>query len=498
MRVRISLGSQEEHTEKQSLTSWIFEVRLFYFTLVVGNFSDNFMGFHHVSGKFPTTFPTTKKVFVKPKKQIMIKQIFNLCLRAKNPQGIYTVAIRYYSGGEEKYLNTEYRTSREDWDVVAPKRGQASEAYLKSEEIRKAVIEKIQTTVAACGDDLSFERFSASYKGERIVSSRTWLTLLDKHLEMKDKDYTFGTKRVYGATRAILAKMEIDGVDLSLQSFKTEEDYKALEETFKSGKYGNIGRTAVAIHMQNIKAIAETGYKPNKKLQWITSDAFKEYKKPSRKVGTFPNSLDDFNRIKNFDMNMIPIKKWTQTDTVARQKEAYGFACDFWSFMIVCGGMEARSIAFLRWSDVLADCFRFIRVKSENTAKNPVQVIVKLSPFVKQIIEKYGNKQRSGFVFPILQDGMNEEEKENAIVKFHDRVTRNVQRVAKILGINPLPSCKRTRPTFAVLSDALGLTIEEQQMLMGHSSIKTTEIYRSHLPMQRKIDASDKWATAIS
>lgn len=429
-----------------------------------------------------------------------MKQNWNLAIKNKKPNGLYNVSVRCYENGTERYLDTEFQATKEDWNrlkEIEQKREVSRSPVpvplvLKElDQIKTRLRMKVKETLDAitvADQTPTFELFKAVWKGRSLTAERSWITLLDKHLEIRT-EYTLGTRRIYNDTRTLLKRMEERGFDLSLGNFKTEDDYMRLEKWFM--KVGDIGKTSLSMHMQNIKAIAKTGYDPKKGLQWIKTSAFRDYMKPARKVGTHPNTLDDLDAIRTFDVSTI-----AANETHAK---AYSFGRDFWCWMVLCGGMEARSIANLRWNTVHKTYFTFERAKIENSVGGGAEVVISTNTEMTQyMFERYSVKDNpDGYVFPFLTKDMTPVQKEIAITKLAKRITKNVQRIAKHLNITPLPSCKRTRPTFAVLSNEMGLDIKEQQQLMGHKKISTTEIYMTHLPTKTKISVSEKFALAM-
>lgn len=405
-------------------------------------------------------------------------QNWNLALKNRKSNGLYNVAVRFYRDGEEKYMDTNYRVTRTDWMA------KSGPGFRKCESIRETLMTKVDTTIKAISDaeqKLTFELFKAVWNGKKISSERSWITLLDKHVELGN--FKLGTQRIYESTRTILGKIEAAGHDLGLNNFQSISDYERLEGWFS--KYTRIGRTTLAINMQNIKAIAETGYDPRVGLRWIPTDAFRFYEKPTRIPGTHPNTYEDFKRIQSFDVTTIGA-----TDA---HRRAYKAARDFWCWMVLCGGMEARSIANLKKTSVFKDYFEFERAKVEDRG---VKVKLAITETTRYMFDTYGGD--SEYVFPFLTSDMTPVQRESAIINLANRITRRVQTIARKLGIKPLPTCKRARPTFAVLSRKLGLTLPEQQQMMGHASSKTTEIYMTHIPTEEVLSSSRKFHNKLT
>lgn len=457
------------------------------------------------------------------------KHIINLALRNEY-KGMYSVAIRYFKGGEEKYIQTEFKISKEDWNAPAPKRGEGSQGFQAAEAIRNQLRPKVRAALLKCGVKevngvydfngvaFTFEMFKTVLEGKSLNNERTWTALLDKHIQINqhpdspdDERYVTGTLQLYQYTRSILLDLEKAGKDMAVENFKEVEDYKRLEGWIRDTPYFDkktgvsttrkMGRTVLAMHMQNIKAIAKTGYTAGKGLRWISTNAFSEYKKPKRSaVGTDPNTAEDYLRIRDFSLDLIPVVPHTGSTALAKQHTAYKEGRDFWCFMVTCGGMEARNIAELRWPDVRPDHFRFIRTKTKKDSSD-YTVMDMDDPFIQYIFEEYGvkeNKRTDSYVFSILSEDMSDTQKESAIQRFYSKISEYVRKIGKILQINPLPNCKRTRPTFAVTAVNSGFDIMEIKNMMSHKNVKTTDVYVKNLPTQTKLSVSKRFATALN
>ena len=390
----------------------------------------------------------------------------------------YTISVRYYEPGVEKFIPSEYQVTREEW------RAERGENFHRVKEIKEILAGRVKTAIDRCGDDLTYSRFKLAWEGKKLVSDKTLITLLDEHL-LEHPEYKAGNVEAYEYTRNCLKTFEDNGIDLGVHNFETDKDVKQLEGYFK--KYFNIGQTTLSMHMRRIKSIAVTG----KEKKWIKTDGFEVYEKPKEKRGMVPNTVKDFMLIKSFDCQ----------DKHGVTHPAWMFGRDFYSFMVFCGGMEARSIATIRFCDVFTDYFRFMRAKIENSAEDAGYVYISMKhEFIRHIFETYGKKKGEpyDYVFPFLDKKMSEDQIHAKVKQLAQRITKNVQKIARRLQISPLPNCKRARPTFAILADELGLDIFEAGKMMGHQKVTTTEDYYTYLPVQRKLGISSTYADKLS
>jgi integrase len=102
----------------------------------------------------------------------------------------------------------------------------------------------------------------------------------------------------------------------------------------------------------------------------------------------------------------------------------------------------------------------------KNREKTYCRENVPLLPIAKEIIEKYSNhpvRKSKGLLLPVLTN-----QKYNAYLK----------EVVDICGINKILTTHTARHTFATtVTLANGVPIETVSALLGHKSIKTTQIY---------------------
>jgi integrase len=321
---------------------------------------------------------------------------------------------------------------------------------------------------------------------------------LDRHLELnkrgllKQRPYSLSNRKLYQYTRDVLARIEAAGESIACSSFRTVTDFKRLENLIGLHSKEGIGKTVLSMHMQVVKAFCKTGADPDHGLNWITTDAYRRYSKPVREEGTEPVSQADFLRILAFDVeNDIKNSPHTRDHLVMYRKEVYGFARDFWCAMVYGGGMEVRDIVLLERKklDPARGVFSFVRTKTKDEGAGQIIVPYASIPHWNYVISRYGAKGGK-YVFPFVKEGMTEAEIEAQINLVYSKITDNMGRIAEILSIDPKPTCKRARPTFATMAANNGVDIRQIQAMMGHKNLSTTEIYLKRMPLDAKVHDS--------
>lgn len=160
-----------------------------------------------------------------------------------------------------------------------------------------------------------------------------------------------------------------------------------------------------------------------------------------------------------------------------RLKPLYHPALDILLFSLYARGMVFHDIFNLQWNMVSNGHIRYLRNKTH------VPIDVEVSPEIAAIMERYRNNG-SPYIFPFLhtshRNGDNLSEKS---------ALRRINRLAKHIGEAAhlsLPlSTYVMRHTWATLMLESGKSVEVIKQCLGHTSIRTTQIYLSNISTAR-------------
>lgn len=142
-------------------------------------------------------------------------------------------------------------------------------------------------------------------------------------------------------------------------------------------------------------------------------------------------------------------------------------------FMCFCG-MRISDVKALKWGDIEIDGNRWRIRKRQQKTQTPVYL--PLSEQAKKFIPERGDKTDDDLVFDNLYS--------------EQTMNRHLNDWAKAAGINKKVTLHTGRHTFATLSFTRGADIYTTSKLLGHSDIRTTQIY-ADIVDQKKMEVVD-------
>jgi len=167
-------------------------------------------------------------------------------------------------------------------------------------------------------------------------------------------------------------------------------------------------------------------------------------------------------------------------------------AKDFWFFSYATNGMNLKDIALLKYSDIENDSFSYYRAKTFERSEEKAKIIIYLTDFTNSIISKYGNKDKSGFVFDIIAPEDTSIIQYRKINNFIRIINDHIKRLAKR---NDLPNDISTywaRHSFATNSIRKGATMEFVSASLNHSDLSVTKNYFAGFEDEAKKEFANK------
>lgn len=236
--------------------------------------------------------------------------------------------------------------------------------------------------------------------------------------------------------------------------------------------------STIGIYMRNIRAIFNQEIASNQLKSENYPFGRNKYRPPASKKVKKALDIKEITRIFNF-----------QTQT-----EAEKWARDMWIFSYLANGMNIKDIALLKFENIAGDEISFVRSKTmHSTIENQRPIQIHYHDELRRIIAKWGNpdQKASNFIFDILHPDdlspIQVTRDVNQAVKF---INKYMKRIGEVLGLERLPTCMFARHSYSTVLKRANVPIELISEALGHTSIKTTEIYLDSFESDRRADIS--------
>jgi len=181
---------------------------------------------------------------------------------------------------------------------------------------------------------------------------------------------------------------------------------------------------------------------------------------------------------------------WRMEDYVPKN-EAVKFSIDMFTFQFYGSGLNFKDLCLLRYENIENGEVRFTREKAVRRGRRIEHTKIPLLPPMMDIINRWGNKDMSGYIFPFL-NGIEPKKKNEAEIKqkvseLLRTININLKTVARELN---LPSdlstnfARHSYMTHMISEEYLNEIIIKQ--MVGHSTRDVTSKYNTLTPDKRR------------
>jgi site-specific recombinase XerD len=234
----------------------------------------------------------------------------------------------------------------------------------------------------------------------------------------------------------------------------------------------------IGIYMRNIRAIFNQEIASNQLKSETYPFGRNKYRPPASKKVKKALDINEITRIFNF-----------QT-----QNEAEKWARDMWIFSYLANGMNIKDIALLKFENIAGDEISFVRSKTmHSTIENQRPIQIHYHDELRRIVAKWGNPDQmpSNFIFDILHpDDLSPIQVTRDVNQAVKVINKYMKRIGGLLGLDRLPTCMFARHSYSTVLKRANVPIEMISESLGHTSIKTTEIYLDSFENDRRADIS--------
>lgn len=380
--------------------------------------------------------------------------------------GKYSVKLRVYNKHENvkkvRYFTTGIDLTVKEFETIwlNPEnknlRGKNKEIELKLKSIEQRANNEAKEMSVFNFSKFESKLFRKSTDKNNVKYHFT--TAIDKH----KKSERLGTAESYQYTLNSFANYSEEKNNLSIEKLSFNEitvDWLKGYEKFMISKGKSF--TTIGIYTRTLRAIFNIAIEENDINKDIYPFGKNKYKIPRTKK--VKKALKAIELKTLFD---------AKVKTVNEQK-----AKDFWFFCFACYGMNIKDVALLKYSDFKNDSFSYYRSKTFDRTAEKRLITVHLTDFTRDIISKYGNINKTGYVFNILSKNDTNDAKKRKYKNFTRFVNDHLKRIAKE---NKLPtdiSSNWARHSFATQSIRKGASMEFISEALDHSDLNVTKRY---------------------
>jgi integrase len=386
-----------------------------------------------------------------------------------NKLGEAPLYLRLIKDRKAKFISLGFKIKPKDWNEETSK---VKKSHPNSQRMNHYIAQKIADAEGIALEMESKSKFiSPKTIKQGIIGkkSESFLKYFERYIQKlskKDKIGSFNkVKTVYSKLCTYTNGNDLFFDELSVSYLKKYESY--LSETLK-----NLPNT---IH-SNLKVIRR-----------VLNDAISEDIFPYEKNPFLKMKLKTENTIKEFltEEEIIKIEELELTDNTMmfHHRNIYIFAT-------YAGGLRISDILQLKWKNYDGD-----RILME-TKKTRNNVSIKLPMKAKEIIKLYQPKKviPENFIFPFLKNETvyTPHELFRVISSRTAYINKDLKKIAEKAQIDKNIHFHTSRHTFATRALRKGMRIEYVSKLLGHESIKTTQVY-AKIVNKDLDDAMDKY-----
>jgi len=363
-----------------------------------------------------------------------------------------TVYARLTVNGRRTEISLKQKVDPNTWDDV---KGRAKG---KSEEVIKLNnhLERIRTLIADGYNDLVQQRkpvtvdtVKALFLGcdEEIM---TLVKLMDYHSEQSVHRLAPGTMKNYTTTHKYLIKFIREkyyrnDIVLSELNYKFLLDFETYLNNYTPKDHQKpLNNNGIMKHIERLRKMINMAVL----LDWLPKDPFANFKKHYEKVERYCLNAAELNTL---------AQKEFKIDRLKNVRDMFLFSC--------YTGLAYIDLAKLRTENIVTGVDGELWIYT-NRAKTDTNVRVPILPQARELMEMYFDDPRAqsnGTVFPVISN---------------QRMNGYLKEIADLCGITKLLTFHIARHTFATtVTLSNGVPIESVSKMLGHTSIRTTQIY---------------------
>ena len=381
--------------------------------------------------------------------------------------GLYPVTLRLFHK-KQRLIRLSFYTSPEGWDNknFKFKKSALANKNQNCDYINKEIYDRLHKTrklINEMGEELNsidvdtlvehiklvWHEGEGSIAKKKITNNLSLQEWVDVIIKRKLKSNKSGTAKWYRGAINTFIKFN-NGKDIKFYDITVSflKEFQAHHENKGNSNNG------ISAYMRALRSVYNSAIKEDKFTP--IKNAFLHYKIP---------------RTHRTKKRAIPKEKF-----LAIRNINYAIGTEIWHtknyvlIMFNCRGMNFIDLAKLRMDSISNDRLHYGRSKTSQPLS------VKITSELAEILSFYiKGKEENDFIFPIGYDGT--PENYTSYMSNRRRVNKLLKIIAQDAGIKENFTTYSIRHSWATIAKYLGVSTEIISESLGHSSLKTTEIY---------------------
>lgn len=399
--------------------------------------------------------------------------------RAKKNSQSYPVKIRVTYKGKRKYFRTGKDLKTIEWNFLSI----TNKKEIKDINIsarRKAELNKIKGELRIGFRNITdtieklFEKNNVfSFEKLDSLLGKTELITLEDFFKKKIKNLR-DMDRVGNAIVYECALNSLKRFDERKGILPKEINQNFLNRYQKWMRDNHKSFSTIGIYLRHLRAIINEA-----KYENVISDEEYPFGKGKFQIPTYKVEKRVLNKEQIKSILNYPMKEGSQ-------QQMYR---DLWIFSYLGNGMNINDLCRLEYKNIIDDEIQFIRKKTMFTVKQKKTIYVTLLPELNRIIEKWGQKNKTSYVFPFLNKRISAEEEKKIVRNLVRSINNTMDNISKKLGLGHINTytARHSLATNLIQSNADVAFIRD---LLGHTTIITTQGYLAQASKEmRKIQA---------
>lgn len=371
---------------------------------------------------------------------------------AKNEAPLY---LRIIADRKPKYIALKLFVNIDYWDenTMQVKRG-----HQNMQRINNFITTKLAEAQSMSLEAQAKDKVVSSEAMKNHLLGRSGIDFLEYFNAYNDKLLLRDKINTHRRANSVYIKIKdyMNGQHLAIEDITVKwlKDYELYLSSKKNNSINTIHTEMKGIRRILNEAISEDILKPE-------SSPFLKYKLKWENVEKNYLTEEELLLIENLELP---------------EGECLGVHRDIYVMATYAGGLRVSDLLQLRWKDFDGEK---LTVKTQKTGS---VVYIKLPSKALEIIEKYRAMAfvSEGFIFPIMCKYKNLESAKyrlQAISSATAYINKDLRKLADLACIDKHIHFHTSRHTWATRALRKGMRIEYVSKLMGHASIKTTQVY---------------------